>query len=131
MFLQSQIYFYFTIISVLCGQLLCFFKDIEDFSLSKAATAPITIFNAICEKADDYTKKKNVFRLKITDGSEFLFLAPSQDEMEDWVNKISFHAKLPPSLQLLSYDESQKVCNKIFLLNSKFSLFLEILSTII
>ncbi|XP_034181532.2 spectrin beta chain, non-erythrocytic 5 kst isoform X1 [Osmia lignaria lignaria] len=94
--------------TVLCGQLLCFFKDMEDFSLSKAATAPITIFNAICEKADDYTKKKNVFRLKCTDGSEFLFLAPNQQEMEDWVNKISFHAKLPPSLQLLSYDESQK-----------------------
>ncbi|XP_076180788.1 spectrin beta chain, non-erythrocytic 5 kst isoform X2 [Ptiloglossa arizonensis] len=94
--------------TVLCGQLLCFFKDIEDFSLSKAATAPITIFNAICEKADDYTKKKNVFRLKCTDGSKFLFLAPSQQEMEDWVNKISFHAQLPPSLQLLSYDESQK-----------------------
>ncbi|XP_012141419.2 spectrin beta chain, non-erythrocytic 5 kst isoform X2 [Megachile rotundata] len=94
--------------TVLCGQLLCFFKDTEDFSLSKAATAPITIFNAICEKANDYTKKKNVFRLKCTDGSEFLFLAPSQQEMEDWVNKISFHAKLPPSLQLLSYDESQK-----------------------
>ncbi|OAD53242.1 Spectrin beta chain, brain 4 [Eufriesea mexicana] len=94
--------------TVLCGQLLCFFKDVEDFTLSKAATAPITIFNAICEKADNYTKKKNVFRLKCTDGSEFLFLAPSQQEMEDWVNKISFHAKLPPSLQLLSYDESQK-----------------------
>ncbi|XP_066591797.1 spectrin beta chain, non-erythrocytic 5 isoform X2 [Prorops nasuta] len=94
--------------TVLCGQLLCFFKDMEDFSLSKAATAPITIFHAICEKADDYTKKKNVFRLKCTDGSEFLFLAPNHQEMEDWVNKISFHAKLPPSLQLLSYDESQK-----------------------
>ncbi|XP_044008912.1 spectrin beta chain, non-erythrocytic 5 isoform X1 [Aphidius gifuensis] len=99
---------YFT---VLCGQLLCFFKDYNDFSLSKAATAPITIFNAICEKADDYTKKKNVFRLKCTDGSEFLFLASNQQEMEDWVNKISFHAKLPPSLQLLRYDESQKDAN--------------------
>lgn len=94
---------------VLCGQLLCFFKDMEDFSLSKAATAPITIFNATCEKAEDYTKRKNVFRLKCTDGSEFLFLAPHRQEMEDWVNKISFHAKLPPSLQLLSYDDSQKV----------------------
>lgn len=48
-------------------------------------------------------------RLCCTDGSEFLFLAGSEAEMEDWVNKISFHAKLPPSLQLLSYDESQKV----------------------
>ncbi|XP_034944641.1 LOW QUALITY PROTEIN: spectrin beta chain, non-erythrocytic 5 [Chelonus insularis] len=96
---------YFT---VLCGQLLCFFKDYGDFSLSKAATAPITIYNATCEKADDYTKRKNVFRLKCTDGSEFLFLAADQQEMEDWVNKISFHAKLPPSMQLLKYDESQK-----------------------
>lgn len=102
-----MIYF---LISVLCGQLLCFFKDTEDFSASKAATAPITIFNATCERADDYTKKKNVFRLKCSDGSEFLFLAPNAQDLEEWVNKISFHAKLPPSLQLLSYDESQKVC---------------------
>ncbi|XP_048512555.1 spectrin beta chain, non-erythrocytic 1 isoform X2 [Athalia rosae] len=94
--------------TVLCGQLLCFFKDIEDFSASKAATAPITIFNATCERAEDYTKKKNVFRLKCSDGSEFLFLAPSAQDLEEWVNKIAFHAKLPPSLQLLSYDESQK-----------------------
>jgi spectrin beta len=48
-------------------------------------------------------------RLCCTDGSEFLFLAATEREMEDWVNKISFHAKLPPSLQLLSYDESHKV----------------------
>lgn len=96
---------YFT---VLCGQLLCFFKDYSDFSLSKAATAPITIYNAKCEKADDYTKRKHVFRLKCTDGSEFLFLASSIQEMEDWVNKISFHAALPPSLQLLKYDESHQ-----------------------
>ncbi|XP_044574402.1 spectrin beta chain, non-erythrocytic 1 isoform X3 [Cotesia glomerata] len=96
---------YFT---VLCGQLLCFFKDYSDFSLSKAATAPITIYNATCEKADDYTKRKHVFRLRCTDGSEFLFLAANQQEMEDWVNKILFHARLPPSMQLLKYDESQK-----------------------
>lgn len=89
--------------------MLCFFKDIDDFQSSKAATAPINIFNAACDRAEDYTKRKNVFRLKCTDGSEFLFLSPSKPEMEDWVNKISFHAKLPPSLQLLSYDDSHKV----------------------
>ncbi|XP_023313664.1 spectrin beta chain, non-erythrocytic 1 isoform X1 [Trichogramma pretiosum] len=94
--------------TVLCGQLLCFFKDIEDFQASKAATAPINIFNATCERAEDYTKRKNVFRLRCTDGSEFLFLTSSKQDMEDWVNKISFHAKLPPSLQLMSYDDSQK-----------------------
>lgn len=94
---------------MLCGQLLCFFKDEEDFFQKKAATAPVNILNANCEKAENYTKKKNVFRLKLPDGSEFLFLAASKEDMIDWVNKISFHAALPPNLQLLSYDESMKV----------------------
>lgn len=95
--------------TVLCGQLLCFFKDEDDFYQKKAATAPVNILNARCEKAEDYTKKKNVFRLKLPDGSEFLFLANSKTEMLDWVNKVSFHASLPPNLQLMSYDESVRV----------------------
>jgi hypothetical protein len=53
-------------------------------------------------------------RLCCTDGSEFLFLADTSKEMEEWVNKITFHAQLPPSLQLLSYDDNQKVCINIF-----------------
>lgn len=94
--------------TVLCGQLLCFFKDEDDFCQKKAATAPVSILNARCEKADDYTKRKNVFRLHLPDGSEFLFLTSSNTELQDWVNKILFHASLPPNLQLLSYDESMK-----------------------
>lgn len=94
--------------TVLCGQLLCFFKDEDDFIQKKAATAPVNILNAVCEKADNYTKKKNVFRLRMPDSGEFLFLASSKNDMIDWVNKISFHAALPPNLQLLSYDESIK-----------------------
>ena len=49
-------------VSVLCGQLLCFFRDHDDFLASKAATSPIIIFKARCEKAEDYTKRKHVFR---------------------------------------------------------------------
>ncbi|XP_039289552.1 LOW QUALITY PROTEIN: spectrin alpha chain, non-erythrocytic 1-like [Nilaparvata lugens] len=97
-----------TLYTVLCGQLLCFFKDQDDFAASRAATSPIIIFKAKCEKAADYTKRKYVFRLCCTDGSEFLFLANKESEMEDWINKISFHAQLPPSLQLLSYDDNHK-----------------------
>lgn len=95
--------------AVLCGQLLCFFKDDNDFAESKAATSPIVILHAKCEQAEDYTKKKHVFRLTCSDGSEFLFLTQSEKNMQDWINKITFHANLPPNLQLLSYDESQKV----------------------
>lgn len=53
-----------TYYTVLCGQLLCFFKDQDDFVASKAACAPIIILGARCEKASDYTKRKHVFRLK-------------------------------------------------------------------
>lgn len=95
--------------TVLCGQLVCFFKDENDFLQQKTATAPVNILGAKCERAEDYTKKKYVFRLKLPDGSEFLFEAPSLDILNDWVRKISFHASLPPNLQLLSYDESMKV----------------------
>lgn len=95
--------------TVLCGQLLCFFKDEDDFRQKKAATAPVNILNAGCEKAENYTKKKNVFRLHLPDGSEFLFLAANHDSCADWINKISFHAALPPNLQLMSYDASIKV----------------------
>nr|CAD7574119.1 unnamed protein product [Timema californicum] len=104
--------------TLLCGQLLCFFKDNDDFSASKAATAPIIIFKAKCEKAEDYTKRKHVFRLCCTDGSEFLFLAETERQMEDWINKISFHAQLPPSLQLLSYDDSHKSQDRLPTLGS-------------
>lgn len=95
--------------TVLCGQLLCFFKDEDDFRQKKAATAPVNILNARCEKAENYTKKKNVFRLHLPDGSEFLFLASDHESCADWINKISFHASLPPNLQLMSYDASIKV----------------------
>ncbi|XP_055611321.1 spectrin beta chain, non-erythrocytic 1-like isoform X3 [Uranotaenia lowii] len=94
--------------TVLCGQLLCFFKDAEDFAQKKAATAPVNILNAKCDRAEDYTKKKNVFRLVLLDGSEFLFLTGSKESMSEWINKIAFHAALPPNLQLMSYDESMK-----------------------
>jgi len=64
--------------TVLCGQLMCFFRDQEDFFESKAASSPVMIFQASVETADDYTKRNHVFRLHTSDGSEFLFGADSQ-----------------------------------------------------
>lgn len=94
--------------TVLCGQLLCFFKDEDDFYQKKANTAPVNILKARCEKADDYTKKKHVFRLHLPDGSEFLFLSANEEQCLDWINKISFHAALPPNLQLTPYQVNQQ-----------------------
>nr|XP_049703877.1 spectrin beta chain, non-erythrocytic 1 isoform X2 [Helicoverpa armigera] len=89
--------------SVLCGQLLCFFRDELDFASAKAAAPPQAILNARCEPAGDYTKRANVFRLACADGAEYLFACSSKDLMKDWVAKLSFHAQLPPELQLTPY----------------------------
>ncbi|XP_016120335.1 spectrin beta chain, non-erythrocytic 1-like, partial [Sinocyclocheilus grahami] len=36
---------------------------------------PISLKDAVCEVAVDYKKKKHVFKLRVTDGNEFLFQA--------------------------------------------------------
>lgn len=92
-----------TMYTVLCGQLLCFFKHKEDFAASKAVCAPVGIHNAQCAVAGDYSKRKHTFRLITVDQSEFLFQAASDEELHLWVNKIMFKAALPPSQQLLHF----------------------------
>ncbi|XP_075989206.1 spectrin beta chain, non-erythrocytic 5 kst [Anticarsia gemmatalis] len=89
--------------SVLCGQLLCFFRDELDFASAKAAAPPVAILNARCEPAGDYTKRAHVFRLAGADGAEYLFACSSKELMKEWVAKLSFHAQLPPELQLTPY----------------------------
>ena len=74
--------------TVLCGQLMCFFRDQEDFFESKAASSPVMIFQASVEAAEDYTKRKFVFRLHTSDGSEFLFGADNEEQQQEWVKKI-------------------------------------------
>ncbi|XP_076029013.1 spectrin beta chain, non-erythrocytic 5 kst isoform X3 [Oratosquilla oratoria] len=97
-----------TYYTVLCGQLLCFFKDEDDFIDQKAASSPISIFQAQVEKAEDYTKKKNVFRIITRDGAEYLLETDSVGNLDEWVTKLSFHAQLPPSMQLMSYDNHKE-----------------------
>jgi spectrin beta len=53
---------------------------------------PLPLHNAVCEIATDYTKKKNVLRLKLPDGSEYLFLTLSAADMQNWQTKIQFSA---------------------------------------
>lgn len=78
---------------VLCGDILCFFKDKEHFEeLSSTASQPLVIHRANVTVATDYTKKKNVFRLQLLDGAEFLFHAPDENAMMDWIMRIERQA---------------------------------------
>ncbi|XP_064623906.1 spectrin beta chain, non-erythrocytic 2-like isoform X3 [Lineus longissimus] len=84
-----------TFYTTLNDDCMCFFKDKQALSESSAAASYITIRNAVCEVAKDYTKKKNVLRLKPSDGSEYLFTMGSQKEMTDWLGKITEASIVP------------------------------------
>ena len=88
---------------------MCFFRDQEDFFQAKAGSSPVMIYQAGIEAANDYTKKAWVFRVHATDGSEYLFSAESQEEQEEWVKKLKFHASLSPAKQLTSYKSVEEV----------------------
>ncbi|KAK0410555.1 hypothetical protein QR680_005192 [Steinernema hermaphroditum] len=89
--------------TILCGQLLCFFKDEAAFLSNAASSPPIYILGARCEQAIDYSRRKNVFRLLPPDGAEYLFECSTETEMVEWINKIQFHANLSPANQLQSF----------------------------
>ncbi|XP_055956724.1 spectrin beta chain, non-erythrocytic 2 isoform X1 [Patella vulgata] len=97
--------------TVMFGQLLCFFKDKEAISESKQAAAPpVNIHQASCEIAKDYTKKKNVLRVKTADGAEFLLEIHNEEELNDWLNKITYHAEQPPMFPALElYQNSSEL----------------------
>uniref|UniRef100_A0A158QA40 Spectrin beta chain n=1 Tax=Enterobius vermicularis TaxID=51028 RepID=A0A158QA40_ENTVE len=104
--------------TILCGQLLCFFKDEESFRDNSAAAAPVNILNAVCNECPEYAKKRNTFRLKIQDGSEYLFACADEKLMQEWIARIQFHASLTPSQQLRSFDKV--VCAAIINYSTKF-----------
>ncbi|NXG50978.1 SPTB2 protein, partial [Psilopogon haemacephalus] len=76
---------------VINNQEMGFYKD------SKAAASgipyhneiPVSLKEAICEVAVDYKKKKHVFKLRLTDGNEYLFQAKDDEEMNTWIQAIT------------------------------------------
>ncbi|XP_063053381.1 spectrin beta chain, non-erythrocytic 1 [Engraulis encrasicolus] len=49
---------------------------------------PISLRDASCEVASEYKKKKHVYKLKVTDGNEYLFQAKDDEEMNTWIQAI-------------------------------------------
>ncbi|KAK6758912.1 hypothetical protein RB195_016254 [Necator americanus] len=90
--------------TILCGQLMCFFKDEAAFYDNLAAAAPVYIYGARCEPFPEYIKRKHAFRLATQDGAEYVFACSDERQMLEWVAKVKFHAGLAPSNQLKSYN---------------------------
>ncbi|TRZ09083.1 hypothetical protein HGM15179_018024, partial [Zosterops borbonicus] len=49
----------------------------------------LSLHRAACDVAADYKKKKNVFKLKTSDGSEFLLQAKDEEEMQGWLRALA------------------------------------------
>ncbi|XP_056601634.1 spectrin family protein isoform X2 [Triplophysa dalaica] len=69
---------------------LGFYKDNKSASngIPYHGEVPISLSEAVCDVAQDYKKKKNVFKLRLGDGKEFLFQAKDEAEMSSWIRAI-------------------------------------------
>ncbi|XP_044730255.1 spectrin beta chain isoform X2 [Chrysoperla carnea] len=83
--------------SCLKGSMLGFYKDSKTAKSSPEqffkGEQPLDLVGATVKVADDYTKKKHVFRLRLSNGAEFLFQAHDDAEMNTWVQRISAHCE--------------------------------------
>ncbi|CAG0879659.1 unnamed protein product, partial [Darwinula stevensoni] len=98
------------------GTSLQFYKDQKSRSTAPDVyyhgEAPLDMTNGSVEVASDYTKKKHVFRVKLSNGGEYLFQAKDDEEMNDWVKAIqvvlSDGDKGPSKAQTLPASSSEK-----------------------
>ncbi|XP_067113725.1 spectrin family protein [Osmerus mordax] len=75
---------------------LGFYKDNKSASngIPYHGEVPISLGEAVCEVANDYKKRKHVFKLRLGDGREYLFQAKDEGEMSSWIRSIQ--AIIPP-----------------------------------
>ncbi|XP_067847252.1 spectrin beta chain, non-erythrocytic 5 [Heptranchias perlo] len=77
---------------ILERQALCFYKNRSDTLKDPPCSPSLTIVDASCEEAADYRKKDHTFHLRLSDGAEYLFSAPSDELMDEWIQKIRNNA---------------------------------------
>ncbi|KAF4102423.1 spectrin beta chain, erythrocytic isoform X1 [Onychostoma macrolepis] len=71
------------------GQLSAY-KDAKSFSHSVTyhGEEPLNLTNVSCEILTNYKKKKQVFKLRLEDGSEYLFQCKDEEELQNWTQAI-------------------------------------------
>ncbi|XP_060114613.1 spectrin beta chain, non-erythrocytic 4 [Heteronotia binoei] len=70
---------------------LGFYKDSKgrDSGSTHGNEPLLSLLNATSEVASDYKKKKNVLKIKMQDGGEFLLQAKEEEEMKAWLEALS------------------------------------------
>ncbi|KAG7280294.1 hypothetical protein CRUP_026835 [Coryphaenoides rupestris] len=81
---------------------LGFYKDQRSAvqGLPYHAEVPVSLQGALGEVALEYKKKKHVFKLKLTDGNEYLFQAKDDEEMNSWISAVAVCAPPPVGLDV-------------------------------
>uniref|UniRef100_A0A672T1W3 Spectrin beta chain n=1 Tax=Sinocyclocheilus grahami TaxID=75366 RepID=A0A672T1W3_SINGR len=76
--------------SVLKPGQLSAYKDARSFSHSVTyhGEEPLNLSNASCEILTNYKKKKQVFKLQLEDGSDYLFQCKDEEELQNWTQAI-------------------------------------------
>ncbi|NXI46190.1 SPTB1 protein, partial [Galbula dea] len=76
---------------VLRGGQLAFFKDAKSRALGLPyhGEEPLGLRDALCEVAAGYKKKKHVFKLRLSNGSEWLFHGKDEEELQAWLQGLS------------------------------------------
>ncbi|XP_019726187.1 uncharacterized protein mymx isoform X3 [Hippocampus comes] len=88
--------------TVLYRHTLCFYQDKKETLRTSTCGLPLNLTGAECSPAPEYTKKPNCFRLRLRDGSEYLFNASSRFLMNKWMNKIQVNTGGSQSASSLS-----------------------------
>ncbi|XP_044844211.1 spectrin beta chain, non-erythrocytic 4 isoform X1 [Mauremys mutica] len=74
---------------------LGFYKDAKGQASGSThgGEPPLPLHQATSHVATDYKKKKNVFKLKTSDGNEFLLQAKDEEEMKNWLQALAASAE--------------------------------------
>uniref|UniRef100_A0A8C3RRI6 PH domain-containing protein n=1 Tax=Chelydra serpentina TaxID=8475 RepID=A0A8C3RRI6_CHESE len=66
---------------------MAFYKDAKSLALGVPyhGEEPFQLRNALCDVATGYKKKKHVFKLRLGNGSEWLFHGKDEEEMHTWL----------------------------------------------
>lgn len=121
---KSQTRAWKTYFTVMKGRQLLFFREKKDLQTRNYAAPPLNLRDGFCEKASDYTKRKNTMRIILSDGSEYLFVAKDLADLTRWVKKIQtiiengnggFDDNIPispPPPRFYTSPLSKEVCNQ-------------------
>ncbi|XP_009997918.1 PREDICTED: spectrin beta chain, non-erythrocytic 5 [Chaetura pelagica] len=67
---------------------LDFYNDEKEASKNASTVLSLNILGAKCERLVNYIRKENTFMLRLRDGAEYFFSAPSHTLMEDWLQSL-------------------------------------------